>query len=233
MKNRSAALLDTGFAEPDLEAAARDLSGEVERSKDGRIVVEVQTRLPTREGLFDVRLFRFENDPAEHLAISLGVLSGTEPLPVRVHSECFTGEVLQSEKCDCAGQLSHALRRIQRLGRGLVIYLRQEGRGIGLANKLRAYALQNLGADTVDANRLLGLPDDSRDYAAAASLLGHLNVQQVQLMTNNPAKVEALQALGITVTGRLPVLVNGSLLTRQYLETKRERMNHLIPPLVR
>lgn len=215
--------------EADLDAAARSLAGEVGRSKDGRLVVEARAPLPTREGLFDVRLFRFQGDPAEHLAISLGDPTAAEPLPVRVHSECFTGEVLHSERCDCAGQLSFALRRIQSLGRGLVIYLRQEGRGIGLANKLRAYALQSLGADTVDANRLLGLPDDARDYAAAAALLAYLEVGQVQLMTNNPAKVSALEALGVHVTGRVPVLVGGSTLARQYLQTKRERMNHLIP----
>lgn len=219
-------------AEPagtDLDAAARALAGEVGRSKDGRLVVEARAPLPTREGPFDVRLFRFQGDEAEHLAISLGDLASAAPVAVRVHSECFTGEVLQSERCDCAGQLSFALRRIQSLGRGLVIYLRQEGRGIGLANKLRAYALQSLGADTVDANRLLGLPDDARDYAAAAALLEYLEVQQVQLMTNNPAKVSALEALGVKVVARLPVIVGGTTLARQYLQTKRERMNHLIP----
>lgn len=225
----NAARVGAAETEAGLGAAAKALAGEVGRSKDGRLVVEACAPLPTREGLFDVRLFRYEGDAGEHLAISLGDLAAPQPLPVRVHSECFTGEVLLSEKCDCAGQLSFALRRIQGLGRGMVIYLRQEGRGIGLANKLRAYALQSLGADTVDANRLLGLPDDARDYAAAAALLDYLQVGQVQLMTNNPAKVSALEALGVRVTARVPVLVGGSMLARQYLQTKRDRMNHLIP----
>lgn len=225
----NAARVGAAATEAELGAAARALAGEVGRSKDGRLVVEARAPLPTREGLFDVRLFRYEGDAGEHLAICLGDLAAPQPLPVRVHSECFTGEVLLSERCDCAGQLSFALRRIQGLGRGMVIYLRQEGRGIGLANKLRAYALQSLGADTVDANRLLGLPDDARDYSAAAALLDYLQVGQVQLMTNNPAKVSALEALGVRVTARVPVLVGGSTLARQYLQTKRDRMNHLIP----
>jgi GTP cyclohydrolase II len=197
-----------------------------------RLPRPTKTELPTEHGLFDVRLFHFAGTSQEHLAISLGEPGGDEPLPVRIHSECFTGEVLHSQRCECAAQLSFALETIHRLGRGLVIYLRQEGRGIGLANKLRAYALQAKGADTVDANRLLGLPDDARTYDAAAAVLRHLNVKAVRLLTNNPAKGRALEALGISVAERLPVLVASNPIAARYLETKRDRMEHDVPELL-
>lgn len=200
-----------------------------EAPENKRVVVEAQTRLPTEHGLFDVRLFHFDESPAEHLALVHGDLGGNEAVLLRVHSECFTGEVLGSMRCECAGQLHYAMDRIVEEGRGVVVYLRQEGRGIGLANKLRAYALQEEGADTVDANRLLGLPDDARKYDAAAAVLRHLGVANVRLMTNNPAKVHALQALGLTVAETIPVLVADNLLARKYLQTKRDRMNHLVP----
>jgi GTP cyclohydrolase II len=214
-----------------LRRLARRLRSPAEVSLDGRLVVQARTTLPTDFGEFDVRLFQFDGDPREHLALSVGELAGDEPLPVRLHSECFTGEVLHSQRCECAQQLAHAMESFQRLGRGLVIYLRQEGRGIGLANKLRAYALQAEGADTVDANRLLDLPDDARTYEMAAGLLQHLGVTSVRLMTNNPAKREALASLGISVADRLPVLVASNPLAAQYLETKRERMRHEVPAL--
>ncbi len=212
-----------------LRSLAADLRQPVEISDDGRIRVEAKVSLPTEHGHFDVRLFHFEGGPEEQLAISCGDVTGAEPLPVRIHSECFTSEVLGSLKCDCDDQLSFALSTSRRMGRGLVLYLRQEGRGIGLANKLRAYALQNAGADTVDANRLLGLPDDARRYDAAAAMLKHLGVGAVRLMTNNPAKVRALEALGVRVVDRIPVLAASNPLAAQYLETKRERMQHQVP----
>lgn len=213
----------------ELLAHARRLAQPVERSADGRLVIEAATVLPTSDGPFDLRLFHFDGGPEEHLALSVGDVGGPEPLLVRVHSECLTSEVLGSLKCDCADQLSFALRAVQEAGRGMVVYLRQEGRGIGLANKLRAYALQRLGADTVDANRLLGLPDDARDYGAAAALFTHLGVRSVRLLTNNPAKSQALEAHGIAVAGMLPVLVACHPLAKAYLETKRERMAHRVP----
>jgi len=231
VSDRSASLDEPSREE--LEAAATRLAAPAEVSADGRLVVEARTLLPTDHGTFDVRLFRFDGDPAEHLAISVGDLTLADPLPVRIHSECFTGEVLHSRRCECDQQLDFALRRIQALGRGMVVYLRQEGRGIGLANKLKAYALQAMGADTVDANRLLGLPDDSRTYDAAAALLRHLGVAAVHLMTNNPAKVDGLSALGVAVTGRTPVLVADNPIARRYLETKRDRMSHQVPELPR
>jgi GTP cyclohydrolase II len=158
-----------------------------------------------------------------------GDITGAEALPVRIHSECMTSEVFGSLKCDCKEQLDHALAEIARRGAGAVLYLRQEGRGIGLANKIRAYELQSKGHDTVDANRLLGLPDDAREYHAAAHMLEHFGVKSVLLMTNNPAKVSALGALGVAVDGRLPVVIAPNPFSRQYLETKRERMSHELP----
>jgi GTP cyclohydrolase II len=188
-----------------------------------------QTPLPTRHGLFQVVAFKTKNAPEEHLAIFCGELTGAQKLLVRVHSECFTSEVLGSLKCDCREQLETALSIISRRGRGMVIYLRQEGRGIGLVNKLKAYALQAQGHDTVDANRILGLPDDTRSYEAAAAILSHLGIESVSLLTNNPLKLEGLQALGIKVTDRQPVLIRANKHSADYLETKRLRMGHMLP----
>jgi GTP cyclohydrolase II len=216
-------------ARPDLEALASRLSRPVATSDDGTVVVEALTELPTEHGTFDVRVFRYGGGSEEHLAISCGELAGAESVLVRLHSECFTGEVLGSHKCECAQQLSAALQAIRAAGRGVVVYLRQEGRGIGLVNKLRAYALQAKGADTVDANRLLGLPDDARTYDQSAALLKHLGISSVRLMTNNPAKARALTELGLPVVDRVPLVVPAHPIARRYLETKRDRMEHLVP----
>jgi GTP cyclohydrolase II len=190
--------------------------------------------LPTRFGLFNTHVFRTTElgDGAcfkEHVALVFGDIRGKQALPVRIHSECMTSEVFGSLKCDCKEQLDHAMAEVARRGAGAVLYLRQEGRGIGLANKIRAYQLQAEGHDTVDANRLLGLPDDAREYNAAAHMLEHFDVKSVVLMTNNPAKVDALAALGVTVSGRLPVVVPPNPFSRHYLETKRARMAHELP----
>ncbi len=158
-----------------------------------------------------------------------GDIRGLAELPVRIHSECMTSEVFGSLKCDCKEQLDAAMGEVARRGAGAVLYLRQEGRGIGLANKIRAYELQAKGHDTVDANRLLGLPDDAREYHAAAHMLEYFDVRSVLLMTNNPAKVDALSALGVTVAARLPVVVAPNPFSHQYLETKRARMAHELP----
>jgi GTP cyclohydrolase II len=213
----------------DLGRLAARLRQPAERSDDGRLVVEAMTPLPTEHGLFDVRLFRFDGGSEDHLAISCGDLSGPDPVPVRIHSECFTGEVLNSRRCECAGQLAYALEHIHAEGRGVVVYLRQEGRGIGLANKLRAYRLQAEGADTVDANRLLGLPDDARSYEAAAAVLRHLGIRRVCLLTNNPSKIRSMESLGFEVSERRPVIVAQDPIARRYLESKRDRMEHLVP----
>lgn len=195
-----------------------------------RLIVEATSPLPTRHGNFKVTVFRYTDDPEkEHVAVIAGDVEGLDDVPVRMHSECLTSEVLGSLKCDCNEQLEHAMRFIAGEGTGVVLYLRQEGRGIGLANKIRAYALQACGVDTVDANRALGLPDDARRYDGAAAMLRHLGVRSVRLLTNNPEKVAALRALGVEVRDRLPVLVAPNPHSRGYLEAKRVRMNHSLP----
>ncbi len=189
-----------------------------------------ETLLPTTSGEFRVRAYRDLSDGSEPVAIFAGDVSGMADVPVRVHDECFTSEVLGSLKCDCREQLKFAMDTIQRREHGVVIYLRQEGRGIGLANKIAAYALQEEGHDTVDANRLLGLPDDQRRYDAAASILDDLGVKSIQLMTNNPRKLELLEEQGVNIAARLPVLVAANPHSVGYLQAKAERMGHLLDP---
>lgn len=184
--------------------------------------------IPTRNGEFDAYVFT-----GEHVAMVRGALAGKAGVLARVHSECLTSEVFGSLKCDCKEQLDAAMSAVARAGEGAVIYLRQEGRGIGLANKIRAYALQSRGHDTVDANRLLGLPDDARRYDAARDILAHLGVQSVRLMTNNPEKVTGLRDLGVTVVGRVPVIVPANPHSAKYLEAKRLRMEHDLPAVLR
>ncbi len=183
--------------------------------------------LPTKHGTFETHVFESEHE--EHVALVFGDVNGMFDVPVRVHSECLTSEVFGSLKCDCKQQLDAALAEIVLRGAGVVLYMRQEGRGIGLANKIRAYQLQSMGADTVDANRMLGLPDDARKYDAVPDMLAHLGVLSVRLMTNNPAKVDGLRDLGVDVMGTLPVLVEPSPDAVGYLETKRVRMAHQLP----
>ncbi len=183
--------------------------------------------VPTEYGRVRVVVYHEPGTPHEHCAIICGEVRGQERVLLRVHSECFTGEVLHSLKCDCREQLDYALRAIAEEGAGLVIYLRQEGRGIGLGNKIRAYALQEEhGADTVDANRLLGFDDDLRQYHVATAILSELEIRSVRLLTNNPGKVEALRAEGLEVE-RVPVHVPPGEENAEYLRTKRKRMGHL------
>ncbi|MEO0325389.1 MAG: GTP cyclohydrolase II [Myxococcota bacterium] len=186
-----------------------------------------QCRLPTEYGAFEVVAYREEGNPNEHLAISMGDVRGAEGLLARAHSECLTGEVLHSLKCDCREQLDLALRRVAEAGQGVVLYLRQEGRGIGLGNKIRAYEMQQKGFDTVDANKEIGFGDDLRRYHMVKAMLDDLGVASVALMTNNPTKVAALRQHGVTVTRRVPHLVQPHPLNRGYLETKRLRMGHM------
>jgi GTP cyclohydrolase II len=193
------------------------------------------TKLPTKHGTFTTHVFRSETHhegvpvAVEHVALVHGDVAGRSGVPVRVHSECLTSEVFGSLKCDCRDQLDWALAEIARRGAGAVLYLRQEGRGIGLANKIRAYELQASGLDTVDANRSLGLPDDARRYDVARDMLAHLGIKSIRLMTNNPDKVNALRALGVSVLGRVPVIVPPTAHSRGYLEAKRDRMAHELP----
>lgn len=187
-----------------------------------------EATVPTEYGPYRVVVYRERGGKKEHCAFIRGEVRGASGLLVRVHSECLTGEVLHSLKCDCREQLDHALRTIADAGRGAVLYLRQEGRDIGLGNKIRAYALQAKGADTVDANLQLGFAADARQYSVASDMLIDLGVRSVVLLTNNPAKVQALEADGIRVDGRQPTTIACHDHNREYLETKRIRMGHLI-----
>ena len=191
--------------------------------------------IPTRFGPFSVRVFHWDDRNAhpalskEHCALVMGELRGKHNVPVRVHSECLTSEVFGSLKCDCREQLERAQAEIGKRGFGAILYLRQEGRGIGLANKVKAYALQAAGADTVEANEALHLPVDARSYDVAAAMLRELGVESVELMTNNPAKVDALRDLGIRIERRLPVLIPANPFSAEYLDVKRRRMQHELP----
>jgi GTP cyclohydrolase II len=180
--------------------------------------------IPTDYGAIDVVVYRAGDE--EHLALCNRERQTDEPWLVRVHSECWTGEVAGSLKCDCREQLDTALDAIARAGRGVLVYLRQEGRGIGLGNKIRAYALQNAGADTVEANERLGFAADLRSYGLAAAMLADLGVSSVALMTNNPDKVAGLEAAGVRVARRVPHWVEHDEHAREYLEVKRAKLGH-------
>jgi GTP cyclohydrolase II/3,4-dihydroxy 2-butanone 4-phosphate synthase/GTP cyclohydrolase II len=193
-------------------------------------VVELYSEapLPTRHGQFRVYVFRERGTDKEHVAAVKGDVRGGEGVPVRVHSECLTSEILGSLKCDCRDQLEHAMDLIGSSPRGAVLYLRQEGRGIGLGNKIRAYALQARGADTYEANRALGFADDLRRYDIAACMLKQLGVRSVDLITNNPLKIAGLEKEGVKVRSRLPSVAPLNPHNADYLRTKRERTGHLI-----
>jgi len=193
----------------------------------GRVEIYSEAPLPTERGLFRAVVFRETTSGAEHVAMVMGDVAG-ENVPVRVHSECLTGEVLGSLKCDCRAQLDRALDLVARRGRGVVVYLRQEGRGIGLGNKIRAYALQARGLDTYEANRVLGFPDDLRRYDVAADMLRLLGVLSVELVTNNPAKLAGLREAGVTVRRRIALPSPANPYNVNYLRTKREKTGHLI-----
>src|SRR5688500_13598947 len=167
-------------------------------------------------------------DGKEHVAITKGDVIGATDVPVRLHSECLTGDALGSLRCDCRDQLESALKKIGKMERGMVLYLRQEGRGIGLINKIRAYSLQDAGLDTVEANLALGFRDDERDYAVAAHMLMSLKIDSIQLMTNNPKKIDQLVQYGIQVNGRIPHIMEPNEHNRFYLETKAVKSGHLI-----
>ena len=184
--------------------------------------------LPSRFGKFQIAAFWNNRDAKEHVAIMHGNVFGRDEVPTRIHSECLTGDALGSLRCDCRDQLEVALRRIAVEDCGLVLYLRQEGRGIGLLNKIRAYELQDRGLDTVEANLALGFRDDEREYSIAAHMLHSLRVRSVRLLTNNPRKVNDLTALGIKVAGRLPHVIPPNEYNRFYLETKASRSGHYL-----
>jgi len=184
--------------------------------------------LPTRFGDFRVVAFTPDAQGDEHLAIVRGEVRGLRDVPARIHSECLTGDVLGSLRCDCRDQLTAALQQLGQRRAGALFYLRQEGRGIGLANKIRAYALQDRGHDTVEANHLLGFGDDERDYRGAADMILALGIASVRLMTNNPRKLEGLRAQGVKVTGRIPLVMPANRHNAAYLLTKQRRSGHLL-----
>ncbi len=185
-------------------------------------------RIPTAAGEFRLCLYGNNQNDKEHLALVMGDVAGQRDVLVRVHSECFTGDVLGSLRCDCGQQLQQGLQLIAEEGRGVIIYLRQEGRGIGLLDKLRAYNLQDMGYDTVDANLLLGHQADERDYTVAALILKDLGVRSLRLLTNNPKKIESLQGLGMAVTARIPLQPRVTAENAAYLITKAQRMDHFL-----
>ncbi|MFD7530818.1 MULTISPECIES: bifunctional 3,4-dihydroxy-2-butanone-4-phosphate synthase/GTP cyclohydrolase II [unclassified Streptomyces] len=200
------------------------------RSSEPTVRREAEVRLPTAFGAFTAYGYRSTTDGVEHVALVHGDLGDGDDVLVRVHSECLTGDIFQSQRCDCGPQLHASMRRITEEGRGVVVYLRgHEGRGIGLLSKLRAYELQERGIDTLDANLELGLPADARDYAAGAQILKDLGVHSLRLMTNNPDKTAAILRHGLAVTGREPMPVQAGEHNLRYLRTKRDRMGHDLP----
>jgi 3,4-dihydroxy 2-butanone 4-phosphate synthase / GTP cyclohydrolase II len=190
----------------------------------------VEVTLPTEYGDFRLHLYENKVDSKEHIALTKGDISNGEPVLVRVHSECFTGDTLGSLRCDCQDQLHAALMMVENEGRGVVIYMRQEGRGIGLANKLRAYKLQEEGKDTVEANEALGFKADLRDYGLGAQILADLGIRKMRLMTNNPKKVVGLSSYGLEIVERVPIEVPANMRNAGYLETKRVKLGHMLKP---
>jgi 3,4-dihydroxy 2-butanone 4-phosphate synthase/GTP cyclohydrolase II len=184
--------------------------------------------VPTPTGEFELSLFHDSSVSQEHAALVMGSLRGAEGVLTRLHSECFTGDVLGSLRCDCGEQLRRSLELIAAEGSGVLVYLRQEGRGIGLRDKLRAYNLQDEGLDTVDANLALGHQADERDYGAAAAILRQLGVRSIRLLTNNPHKIDSLRSLGVDVVSRIPLQIDATDENAAYLRTKRTRLNHWI-----
>lgn len=223
---RLAGLLPALFVGPAADPAVSLSAEDVLRFGQGtRLRIASRARLPTGHGSGEIVAFRAADDPAEHVALLVGAPGGQAPL-VRVHSECLTGDALRSLKCDCGPQLDQALAQIADAGWGILLYLRQEGRGIGLVNKLRAYALQEQGFDTVDANLRLGFDDDERNFGVAARMLEALGQRSVRLLTNNPRKVEALGSLGIEVIERVPLRAGANPHNESYLAAKRDRSGH-------
>lgn len=199
------------------------------RSKRERLVeCVVETRLPTKYGLFKIRGYQNTINGEHHVALIMGVIDGAEPVLTRVHSECLTGDALGSVRCDCGDQFTAAMSQIAAEGRGILVYMRQEGRGIGLINKLKAYALQDQGLDTVEANLALGFEEDLRDYGIGAQILKDIGAGKLRLMTNNPRKIKGLEGYGLEITERVPLQMEANDENVTYLKAKQQKLNHLL-----
>ena len=211
-----------------LKIASVEALVEYRKRHDKLVSIAAETKLPTKFGEFRIIIFKNEVDHKEHLMIVKGDVRGKSDVLMRIHSECLTGDVFGSHRCDCGEQLENALRCIEEQGEGIVIYMRQEGRGIGLTNKIKAYTLQDQGYDTVEANVKLGFPPDMREYSLAAQMLRELDVKSVKLLTNNPEKKEDLERWGITVSKRVPIVIKANSINAKYLSTKKEKMRHML-----